>query len=128
MEEFSSDILVIGSGLAGILSALEAERPGLRVLLIGKFAIGLGTKVLAEPRLSTLILSLPDPEEIWVFNEKGEDLLEKLGIRKDFNQAIEAQRDHLSIALYEASQNGDVYFDLTKVPKEKLGTLPPQLS
>ena len=43
MEEFSSDILVIGSGLAGILSALEAERPGLRVLLIGKFAIGLGT-------------------------------------------------------------------------------------
>ncbi len=43
MEELSTDILVIGSGLAGILSALEAERSGLQVLLLGKFAIGLGT-------------------------------------------------------------------------------------
>src|SRR3972149_5723057 len=43
MEELSTDILVIGSGLAGLLSALEAERSGLRVLLVGKFAIGMGT-------------------------------------------------------------------------------------
>src|SRR3972149_10504227 len=43
MEELSTDILVIGSGLAGLLSALEAERAGLRVLLVGKFAIGMGT-------------------------------------------------------------------------------------
>ena len=43
MEELSTDILVIGSGLAGLLAALEAERSGLRVLLVGKFAIGMGT-------------------------------------------------------------------------------------
>ncbi len=43
MENFSTDILVIGSGLAGILSALEAEKFGLKVLLVGKFAIGMGT-------------------------------------------------------------------------------------
>jgi succinate dehydrogenase/fumarate reductase flavoprotein subunit len=43
MEEISTDVLVIGSGLAGILAALEAEKSGLRVLLLGKFSIGMGT-------------------------------------------------------------------------------------
>ena len=43
MEELNTDILVIGSGLAGLLSAFKAERAGLRVLLVGKFAIGMGT-------------------------------------------------------------------------------------
>ena len=43
MEEFSTDILVIGSGLAGIVSALEAENAGLQVLMVGKFTIGMGT-------------------------------------------------------------------------------------
>src|SRR5512136_2092477 len=43
METLTADVLVIGSGLAGILSALEAERAGLRVLIVGKFAIGMGT-------------------------------------------------------------------------------------
>src|SRR4030043_2366371 len=43
MEEITTDVLVIGSGLAGLLSALEAERAGLRVLIVGKFAIGMGT-------------------------------------------------------------------------------------
>jgi len=75
--------------------------------------------VLAEPRLSTFILFPPYPKEIRMFNEKGEDLLERLGIRGDFYQAIITQRDRFSIALYEASQNGDVYFDLTQVPEEK---------
>ncbi len=43
MEELSTDILVIGSGLAGILSALEVERSGLNALMVGKFSIGMGT-------------------------------------------------------------------------------------
>lgn len=43
MEELSTDILVIGGGLAGITAALEAERSGLQVLILGKFAIGMGT-------------------------------------------------------------------------------------
>jgi succinate dehydrogenase/fumarate reductase flavoprotein subunit len=43
MEELSADILVIGSGLAGMTAALEAEKTGLSVLLTGKFAIGMGT-------------------------------------------------------------------------------------
>ncbi len=43
MEELTTDILVIGSGLAGILAALEAERSGVDVLIVGKFAMGMGT-------------------------------------------------------------------------------------
>jgi len=43
MEILSTDILVIGSGLAGMISALEAEKAGLQVLITGKFTIGLGT-------------------------------------------------------------------------------------
>jgi succinate dehydrogenase/fumarate reductase flavoprotein subunit len=75
--------------------------------------------VLAEPRLSTFILLPPYPKEIRLFNEKGEDLFEKLGIGRDLNKAIIAQRDRVSLALYEASQKGDVYLDLTQVPRQK---------
>lgn len=43
MEFLSTDVLVIGSGLAGLLACLEAENAGLRVLITGKFSIGSGT-------------------------------------------------------------------------------------
>ncbi len=75
--------------------------------------------VLAEPRLSTFILFPPYPKEMRLLNEKGEDLLERLNIRGDFNRAVIDQRDYLSIALYEISQKGDVYFDFTHVPEEE---------
>jgi succinate dehydrogenase/fumarate reductase flavoprotein subunit len=52
-----------------------------------------------------------------VFDEKGEDLLERFNLRGDLNQAVGAQRDRVSIALFHASQNGDVFFDLTQVPE-----------
>ena len=75
--------------------------------------------VLAEPRLSNFILLPPYPKEIRLFNEKREDLFEKLGIGRDLNRAIITERDRVSLVLHEASQKGDVYFDLTQVPKEK---------
>lgn len=43
MEFLSTDVLVIGSGLAGLLACLEAEKAGLQVLITGKFSIGSGT-------------------------------------------------------------------------------------
>ena len=73
--------------------------------------------VLGEPRLSSFLLYPPYSKEVRLFNEKGEDLLEQFSLRGDLNQAIVAQRDRLSIALYHASQNGDVFFDLTQVPE-----------
>ena len=75
--------------------------------------------VLGEPRLSSFLLYPPYPSEVRLFDEKGEDLLEKFDLHGDLNQAINVQRDRLSIALYRASQNGDVFFDLTQVPREK---------
>jgi len=72
--------------------------------------------VLAEPRLSSFILLPPFPKEVRLFNEKGEDLFEKLGIGRDLNRAIITERDRVSIALHQASQKGDVYFDLTQAP------------
>jgi len=80
--------------------------------------------VLAEPRLSPLILLPPYPKELRLLNEKGENLSERLGIRGNFNQAVIDQRDSLSIALFEASQKGDVYFDFTHVPEEKWDRYP----
>ncbi len=43
MEFLSTDVLVIGSGLAGLLACLEAQKAGLQVLITGKFSIGSGT-------------------------------------------------------------------------------------
>jgi succinate dehydrogenase/fumarate reductase flavoprotein subunit len=80
--------------------------------------------VLAEPRLSTFTLLLPGSGEAKVINEQGEDLLAKSGIRGDVHQAILSQRDRLSISFYEASQAGDVYFDLTRVPEEEWERFP----
>jgi succinate dehydrogenase/fumarate reductase flavoprotein subunit len=75
--------------------------------------------VLAEPRLSTFILLPSYPKESRLFNEKGEDVFEKLGVGEDLTQAIITQRDRFSLALHEASQKGDVYLDLTQVPSQK---------
>ncbi len=75
--------------------------------------------VIGEPRLSSFLLYPPHPKEVRLFNEKGEDLLERFHLRGDLYKAIIAQRDDLSIALYNATQEGDVFFDLTQVPQEK---------
>jgi succinate dehydrogenase/fumarate reductase flavoprotein subunit len=75
--------------------------------------------VLGEPRLSSFLLYPPYPKEVRMFNEKGEDLLERFHLRGDLNQAIIVQRDQLSIALYNDTQSGDAFFDLTQVPQEK---------
>jgi succinate dehydrogenase/fumarate reductase flavoprotein subunit len=75
--------------------------------------------VLAEPRLSTLILLPPYPRGTRLFNEKGEDLFGKPDVGEDLNQAVISQRDRLSLALHEASEKGDIYLDLTQVPQEE---------
>jgi succinate dehydrogenase/fumarate reductase flavoprotein subunit len=57
MEELSTDILVIGSGLAGIVAAMEAEKAGLQILITGKFAIGAGTNT----NLSNGVFTVSNP-------------------------------------------------------------------
>ncbi len=80
--------------------------------------------VLGEPRLSSFILLPPYPKEARLLNERGEEILESLGIKYDLNQAVIDKRDLLSIRLYEASMKGDVYFDLTHVPEERWNRYP----
>jgi succinate dehydrogenase/fumarate reductase flavoprotein subunit len=101
---------ILGDGYA---LALRAGLPLLDLELVQSYPF-----VLAEPRLSTFILFPPYPKEMRLLNEKGEDLLERLNIRGNFNRAVIDQRDYLSIALHEASQRGDVCFDFTHVPQE----------
>lgn len=80
--------------------------------------------VLGEPRLSSFLLYPPYPGETRLFDEKKEDLLERFNLQGDINQAIIVQRDHLAMALYNTTQNGDVFFDLTQVPQEKWERFP----
>ena len=101
---------ILGDGYA---LALRAGIPLLDIEFVQFFPL-----VLAEPRLSTFMLYPPYPKEIRLFNEKGEDLFDKLDIGEDLDRAVITQRDRLSIALYRACQKGDVYIDLTRVSEE----------
>jgi succinate dehydrogenase/fumarate reductase flavoprotein subunit len=57
--ENEKDVIVIGGGCAGIIAALEAEKNGANVMLIGRGAIGIGTNsalsngIFAGPTLQT---------------------------------------------------------------------------
>jgi succinate dehydrogenase/fumarate reductase flavoprotein subunit len=95
MEILSADILIIGSGLAGMVSALEAEKAGLQVLITGKFAIGAGTNTnlsngvftvsnsifSKEDHLKETIISgrgLSHPGMVKTLIERGPDAMETL--------------------------------------------------
>lgn len=80
--------------------------------------------VMAEPRLHTFMLYPPYPKETKVLDERGEDLLERLNLGDDLNRAIITRRDSLALTLFEASRNGDIYFDLRQVPEEKWSHYP----
>jgi succinate dehydrogenase/fumarate reductase flavoprotein subunit len=95
MEILSTDILVIGSGLAGMVSALEAEKAGLQVLITGKFTIGAGTNTQMSNAAFTVANPLFSKEDhlretlsagkglnhsrmVKTLVEKGPDAMEKL--------------------------------------------------
>jgi len=102
---------ILGDGYA---LALRSGLPLLNMEFVQFYPL-----VLAEPRLSSFMLLPPFPKEARLFDEKGEDLFEKLSLGRDLNRAIVTERDRVSIALHQASQKGDVYFDLTQAPPEK---------
>ena len=79
---------------------------------------------LAEPRLSTFYIPPPYPKGMRLFDHKGTDLLERIGLEGGLNRAVLTERDRLSIALFEASQTGDIYCDLTAVAGEKWNEYP----
>ena len=101
---------VLGDGYALALRA-GLSLFDLEFVQFSPFALG-------EPRLSSFLLYPPYPEGLRLFNENGEDLLEKANLPGDSRRAILTQWDRLSVVLYDACQNGDVFFDLTQVPEE----------
>ncbi len=102
---------ILGDGYA---LALRAGLPIFDIEFVQSYPF-----VLAEPKLSSFLLLPPFPKELRFFNEKGEDLFEKLGIEKDLNRVIIRERDRVSLSLYQACEGGDIYFDFTQVPAEK---------
>jgi len=102
---------VVGDGYT---LALRAGLPLLDLEFVQFYPLALG-----EPRLSCFLLYPPYPKEVRMLDEKGEDLLERFNTGRDLNQAVIMQRDRFSIALYHASQNGDVFFDLAQVRPEE---------
>ncbi len=98
----------------GYTLALRAGLPVLDLEFVQFYPL-----VLGEPRLSCFLLYPPYPKEARLLGEKGEDLLEKFNMGRDLNQAVIKERDRFSIALYRASQVGDVFFDLTQVRREE---------
>jgi succinate dehydrogenase/fumarate reductase flavoprotein subunit len=98
----------------GYTLALRAGLPLLDLEFVQFYPLALG-----EPRLSCFLLYPPYPKEVRLFDEKGEDLLERFHIERDLSQAVIKQRDRFSIALYHASRNQDVFFDLTQVRGEE---------
>ncbi len=102
---------ILGDGYA---LALRAGLPLFDLEFVQFYPFALG-----EPRLSHFLLYPPYPQGVRLFNEKKEDLLGKFNLSEDLNKAADSQRDLLSIALYHASHDGDVFFDLTQVPEKE---------
>jgi succinate dehydrogenase/fumarate reductase flavoprotein subunit len=102
---------ILGDGYS---LALRAGLPLLDLEFVQFYPLALG-----EPRLSCFLLYPPYPKEARLIDEKGEDLLEGFNTGRDLTQAVISQRDRFSIALYHASRNGDVFFDLTQVRPEE---------
>ena len=98
MEELTTDILVIGSGLAGLLSALEAEKTGLRVLIVGKFSIGMGTNTsLSNGAFTASNSFFPKEEHLQATLESGKGLTQVGRVRtliENGPEAIKRLRDY----------------------------------
>jgi succinate dehydrogenase/fumarate reductase flavoprotein subunit len=74
---------------------------------------------LSEPGLPTISTGEPFPKEARVINEDGEDAAKKHGLPTNLNEAANAYRDQLSIALSMEMKRGRVYIDYTGVPEEQ---------
>jgi succinate dehydrogenase/fumarate reductase flavoprotein subunit len=73
--------------------------------------------VITGPRLPSMLLYPPYPEEARLINSQGVDIIDKLGLG-DINGAIGIKRDEFSVLLFDEARTGPVYMDFTRVPKD----------
>jgi succinate dehydrogenase/fumarate reductase flavoprotein subunit len=71
---------------------------------------------LSEPRLPTMIVDEPFPNEARVVNTRGEDVVKKHGLPADLNEIANTCRDQLTLILAMEKKREDVYLDYTAVP------------
>lgn len=73
--------------------------------------------ILNEPRLPSMLIYPPYPDELRLINSSGEDLLKKWEMGR-LSHATLTKRDLLSVLLYEEDQKGPVYLDCREVSEE----------
>jgi succinate dehydrogenase/fumarate reductase flavoprotein subunit len=71
--------------------------------------------VITGTHLPAMLLYPPHPREARLTNSKGEDLMDKYGL-KDINDALVTKRDEFSALLFRETLTGPVYMDLHSVP------------
>ena len=71
--------------------------------------------VLNEPRLPSLLVYPPYPDELKLINGAGEDLLKKWEV-DNINRAAMTKRDAFSLWLYEEGLKGGVFLDCRYLP------------
>jgi succinate dehydrogenase/fumarate reductase flavoprotein subunit len=72
--------------------------------------------VLNEPRLPSMIVYPPYPDDLRLINAAGEDLLKKWQV-DNINKAAMTKRDEFSVLLYEEGRKGPVYMDCRRLPE-----------
>jgi succinate dehydrogenase/fumarate reductase flavoprotein subunit len=72
--------------------------------------------VLNEPRLPSMIVYPPYPDELRLVNAAGQDLLEKWQV-DNINKAAITKRDEFSVLLYEEGLKTPVYLDCRQLPE-----------
>lgn len=73
--------------------------------------------VLAEPRVSEMMVYPPYPQEFRLLNAAGEDIIRKYG-DSNLNEAMRKKRDRFSEIILNESSIGPVRLDCRKVPAE----------
>jgi succinate dehydrogenase/fumarate reductase flavoprotein subunit len=73
--------------------------------------------VLAEPRVSAMMVYPPYPQEFRLLNAAGEDIIKKYG-DSNLNEAMRKKRDRFSEIILAESSAGPVKLDCRKIPAE----------
>ncbi len=64
LEIISTDVLIVGSGIAGLRAAIEVAKKGLDVVIATKSRLGIGASVMAEGGVNAALANV-DSEDSW---------------------------------------------------------------
>ncbi len=76
VEDMSADVVVVGGGIAGLMTALACANDGRSVVLVEKNGFVGGSAILSERIISNIPFFSPLDEAIFILGENGIDLVE----------------------------------------------------